>query len=76
MSFLVFSRRQRRSVSKQWPSVAVSRQKHKRVIFSVKTSIDEFIKRIAFILPTAKEINYEDRRRLNDIIRENVKTAA
>ncbi len=40
------------------------------------TSIDEFIKKIAFILPTAKEINYEDRRRLNDIIRENIKTAA
>ena len=40
------------------------------------TSIDEFVKRVAFILPTAKEINYEDRRRLNDIIRENVKTAA
>ncbi len=40
------------------------------------TSIDEFVKRVAFILPTAKEINYEDRRRLNDIIRENIKTAA
>ena len=40
------------------------------------TSIDEFARRIVFILPTAKEIDYEDSRRLNDIIRANIKTAA
>jgi len=40
------------------------------------TNIDEFVKRITFILPAARGMNYDDDRRLNDIIRENIRTAA
>ena len=38
--------------------------------------INEFVMRIKFILPSAREINYNDVLKLNHIIRDNIKTAA
>jgi len=48
---------------------------HPEKLAGIKT-IEDFVKQITFILPTARKINYNDVRKLNDIIRENIKTAA
>ena len=40
------------------------------------TDINEFVKKIRFKLPLAKEIDYDETQRLNHIIRKNIKTAA
>lgn len=40
------------------------------------TNIDEFARRITFILPAAKGLNYDNIKKLNDIIRKNIEAAA
>jgi len=40
------------------------------------TGIDQFVKKMTFILPPVKALNYREARRLNEIIKENIKTAA